>query len=398
MANAFELSAVSGAIFMGIGKASGAGALLKFARHNKREIQAELGAATRIDASRCNLNYSLSGPNTAQGIAELAKRLMLDAGVKSVRKDCVRAIEILFSLPIGFAGDQRGFFTACLNWCSSRFGGAENVLSFDIHLDEAAIHAHCLLLPLIEGKMRGSDMVGGRQVLAGHQESFHREVASRFGLSRALKQVRGNQKANLSDSVFDHMKRTNDAALSSPVWQSIRAAIKLNPVPFVQAYGLVIESQPKKSKTFVQIMTAPVKPESSKRGNSNPIGFDEVAVQKEQTLSCVGFGISTATISVPIVGEYSRIREDSIPIQNYDSGCGEFKQLPKQSGRKASGFWVVGDSTVLSKRSTPHLEQAQRVFKGQTVTTLDEKEIGQCLETLYKPNVMRMTKWGMPFI
>jgi hypothetical protein len=249
-------------------------------------------------------------------------------------------------------------------------------------------------LPLLDGKMKGSDMVGGRKVLAGHQESFHQEVGVRFGLGRAPKQLQGNQKAELSRLVIEHMKRTNDAAMTSPVWQSIRAAIESNPAPFAQAYGLVIESQPKKSKSFVQIMTAPVKPESSKRGNSNPIGFDEVAVQKEQTLSCVGFGISTATISVPIVGEYSRISEDSMPVQSYDSDRGEFKQLAKQPELKSAGFWVVGDSIVVSKRSMPDLEQAQKVFKGQNVASLDETENVQLSESTHTRNVKRITRWG----
>jgi hypothetical protein len=379
---------------MSVAKLTGAGKLLEAGRHNKREIQAELGAKSHIDAGRSHLNYSLAGPDTAKEISELAKRLMADAGISTVRKDCVRAIEFLFSLPVGFSGDQRGFFIACLSWCASRFGSTSNILSFEVHNDEPNPHGHCLLLPLLNGKMKGSDMVGGRKALAGHQESFHQEVGVRFGLRRAPKQLRSNQKAELSRLVIDHMKRTNDAAMISPVWQSIRAAIESNPAPFAQAYGITIESKPKKGKTFVQIMTAPTKPESSKRVISNPIGFDKVASQKEQTLSCVGFGISTASIPAPIVDEYSRISEDEIPVQNYDSDRGEFNQQAKQPDREPSGFWQIGDSIVVSKRSMPDLEQAQRVFNGQTVTTLDESENGQLSELTPRPNVKRVTRWG----
>jgi hypothetical protein len=379
--------------FTSIGKASGVGALLKFARHNKREIQAELGTASRIDARRCNLNYSLAGPSTAQAIAELAKRLMVGAGVTTLRKDAVRAIELLFSLPVGFAGDHRGFFTACLDWCASRFGGAANVLSFDVHLDEAAIHAHSLLLPLLDGRMKGSDMVGGRQILARHQESFHQEVGSRFGLRRAPKRLSSGQKVSLSMQVIDHMKRTNDAALNSPAWQTIRAAIELNPAPFAQAYGLPIETQPKRDKTFVQIMTTPVKPEPPKPSSTNPIGFGKVANRKHQTLSCVGFGISTASIPTPIVDEFTRISEDSMPVQNYDSDRGDFHRRVKQPDRESTVFWLIGDSIVVSKSSMPTLEHAQRVFKGQTITTLDKNENSQQSESTHTPNVKRMTRW-----
>jgi Plasmid recombination enzyme len=345
---------------MSIAKLTGTGKLLEAGRHNKREIHAEQGAKSHIDASRSHLNYSLAGPDTAKEISELAKRLMADAGIKTVRKDCVRAIEILFSLPVGFAGDQRGFFTACLNWCASRFGGAKNVLSFDVHLDEAAIHAHCLLLPLSDGKMRGSDMVGGRQALAGHQESFHREVASHFGFSRAPKQVRGNQKAKLSELVFHHMKRTNDAALNSPAWQSIRAAIASNPVPFAQAYGLTIESQPKKGKTFTQIMTAAAKPEPSKRVASNPIGFNKLTPAKHQTLSCVGFGIAADPISAPIADSYNGTNGVKLPRQSEGLDLSGVMQVLNDSISQSSEFWQMADSVHSFQKTFSTFEAGQR--------------------------------------
>jgi len=36
---------------------------------------------------------------------------------------------------------------------------AGELLSFDIHKDEAAPHAHAVILPLIDGKMQGSNMM-----------------------------------------------------------------------------------------------------------------------------------------------------------------------------------------------------------------------------------------------
>jgi hypothetical protein len=92
--------------------------------------------------------------------------------------------------------------------------------------------------------------------------------------------------------------------------------------------------------------------------------------------------------------EYSRVIEDSIPVQNYDSDRGEFNQQAKQPDRESSGFWLIGDSIVVSKSSMPTLEHAQRVFKGQTITTLDKNENGQQSESTHTPNINRLTRWG----
>jgi hypothetical protein len=104
--------------------------------------------------------------------------------------------------------------------------------------------------------------------------------------------------------------------------------------------------------------------------------------------------IQSLNLQAPIVDEYTRISEDAISVQNYDSDRGEFKQLAKQPELKSAGFWVVGDSIVVSKRSMPDLEQAQKVFKGQNVSSLDATENAQLSESTNTRNVKRITRWG----
>ena len=55
------------------GKLTGGGIIGKAARHNRRVIQAELGASGTIDATRSHLNITLMGPSTADEVAQLAK-------------------------------------------------------------------------------------------------------------------------------------------------------------------------------------------------------------------------------------------------------------------------------------------------------------------------------------
>lgn len=371
---------------------SGAGIVLAASRHNRREIQEELGSESHIDSSRIHLNYTLHGPATARAVADTAKERITAAGIVKLRKNCAYAIEIVYSLPAVFSGDVRGFFAACLDWSVLQFGGASNLLSFDVHMDEAVPHAHALILPLLGGRMRASDMLGNRSTVASRQDSFHKDVAARFGLTRAPAALKGATKAALAKLVLQHMQRTDDAAMSSPAWQSIKEAIQADPAPFALTFGIEIVQTPKQGKSFVQIMTAATKPETQKTKALNLYrGFDNERQKHKPLCSVRGFAESVP-IPAPIVDEYSRISEETIPVQNYDLERGEFNQQAKQPDREPSGFWVVGGLHVISKRSIPTLEQVQRILPGQTVATLDENEIGQCLETTNSPNVKRLTR------
>ena len=114
---------------------------------------------------------------------------MKAAGVGKTRKDAVMGIECVFSLPPDHSLDEVAYFTDCTAWAGSYFAGAE-ILSADIHRDEAAPHRHALILPLVDGRMVGSDLFGGKPKLAFMTKHFHENVASRYGLGRAPKRLR----------------------------------------------------------------------------------------------------------------------------------------------------------------------------------------------------------------
>jgi Plasmid recombination enzyme len=389
---------MSGVGFLRFKTLSGAGIVLAASKHNRREIAAELGVDSHIDSSRVQLNYSLHGPTTSRAVADHAKALIAAAGITKLRKNCAYAIEIVFSLPFGFSGDRRGFFDACMDWSVLQFGGVENLLSFDVHMDEAKPHAHALILPLLCGRMRASDMLGNRSTIASRQDSFHKDVAARFGLTRAPAALKGATKAALAKLVLQHMQRAGDAAITSPAWQNIKEAIESDPIPFALTFGIEIAQTPKQGKSFVQIMTAATKPETQKTKTSNPYRGFEKQAQKHKPLCSVRGSAETVPIPAPIDDEYSRTNEDQTPVQNYDSDRGEFHQQAKEPDRKDSGFWVIGGVTIVSKRSMPTIEAVKRIFPNQTVTTLDDSENSNFLsdqsESAHRPNAKRLTRWG----
>ena len=280
---------MSGAGFLRIAKPTGAGIVLAAARHNKRAIQAEAGAGGSIDPARSALNYQLAGPPSPEGVAEMASCRMKAAGLGKLRKNAVRAVELVFSLPVDSAVDHRVYFADCVRWAGDRFGGAENVLSADVHLDESAPHCHVLILPLIDGRMVGSDMVGGPKVLAGHLTSFHGAVASQHGLRRAPARMNTRDARAMAAAVLRRLRETADPVQRSAVWAAVRDAIERAPVPWASMLGLPLGGRPGKlMKSSTAIFTSPGKGPKREPDAMNPIGF--VDAPDHRTLCSVGFG------------------------------------------------------------------------------------------------------------
>ncbi|MBA3695237.1 MAG: plasmid recombination protein [Methylotenera sp.] len=167
-----------------LGTIKGKNGVLVAMQHNKRTLQAERGASANIDATRTSLNYCLAGDSTPQDVATHAKVQMLKAGIEHPRKNGVMAIEVLFSLPIDrHQQDTKPYFKDCLTWLNKTFAG--ELLSFDVHLDESAPHAHAIILPLIDCKMQGNKLMGSHGNLMRLINLFHADVAKHYGLSRS---------------------------------------------------------------------------------------------------------------------------------------------------------------------------------------------------------------------
>lgn len=248
---------MAGSHFFRMGKVKGKNGVLNAAKHNKRELQSERGAGANIDAFRTSLNYSLTDPATAEQIDRTTKVLMVKAGIDKTRKNQVMALEIIFSLPINrHKQDTRPFFQDCMNWTQQNIPGV--LLSFDIHLDESAPHAHALILPLVNGKMKGHEIMGGKGNLMRLINRFYADVAVNYGLSRnQSKFLAGKHKEGIEQQVLSWL--VTDSVMKSVVWPVVRDAIHKDPLPYAQLLGINQQLVNGKRKSFVQIMTAPQK-------------------------------------------------------------------------------------------------------------------------------------------
>jgi hypothetical protein len=225
------------------------GGVLAALKHNKRTLQAERGAGANIDVTRTPLNYCLTDPAAPEAIAMHAKVQMVKAGIDTPRKNQVMAVEVLFSLPIQWHSHvTQPFFNDCLAWVKQTFAG--ELLSFDVHLDESAPHAHAIILPLIAGKMQGNSLIGGKGNLMRLINLFYNEIATRYGLAKASrKRLSAKDKQSIERQVLMRLKA--DAAMQSSVWPCVRDAIHKDPLPYAQMLSIVHDKTLHKAKSFV---------------------------------------------------------------------------------------------------------------------------------------------------
>lgn len=349
--------------FLSIKKLKGKGIIRTAMKHNLRELQAELGADSHIDATRTALNTVMAGAVTSGGVFEYAERLMLEAGVGPLRKDAVRGLELVVSLPPSSRINPAILFADALTWAQGFF--ALPVLSAVVHNDEATPHCHILLLPLIDGRMKGSDLVGDRTRLQAMQTSFYEQVGQRHGLTRPKPPRRITAATrHKSASIILTTLQSDPALIDSPTIESaLLMTFARDPEPLLECLGLSVPHPPKSAKSFVEIMTKPCKPENpiGFASRSNPIGFGDRVAEKEQTLSCVGFAIPKLSISSakssesvlpeaqpPDPEDYQRIRDDDQDAGQWNSEIGEFV------ADRARRYDKAGSTSQLSKSLIDH--------------------------------------------
>ncbi len=342
-------------------------------RHNKRELQSELGGRSHIDPARTRLNYSLGPAQTALQARNSVKSAMASCGIaKMPRVDSVAAIELLFSLPVGSQINHRAYFADCLAWVQTEY--ACLIFSAEVHLDESTPHCHVLLLPLKDGRMIGNALMGNCQLLAKRHASFMTAVGVPHGLTIAPKRVQHGNRLLFAKQVVAALTARADPVLQSAVWPLVRDAIYANPMAFAQALGLAI-AQPhpaKRLKTMAQIFTSkgagserggpaqnassvrlvesPAKPiparvlvdsKVEKVAKSLVTRFDDgVPVENLQTLCSVVFEPESAfdahdgaRHSVMFVEDLHRVSDASLDAAMFDPETGEFRDPPVQAVR-----------------------------------------------------------------
>lgn len=220
--------------------------------HNLREIQSEFGerADSKIDPQRIHLNEILHGLGTADDVAGAAHDLMQRLGV-TPRANAALGIEIVFGLPTGLTFDYRAYFMDAIKWANEYF--AVPMLSAIIHNDEDYPHMHIVMLPAVDGKLDGRNLLGGKSETNAMHKDFHVKVSKRYGLKLPAPVKRHSAEVrHIATQMIRECLREfsgfNDATVDGFVkllGKDIEAAIKL--------FGMTMPKDP--NDTFVGIFT-----------------------------------------------------------------------------------------------------------------------------------------------
>jgi hypothetical protein len=247
---------------MAINRLSGQRIITIAAKHNLREIVAEIGADKHIDPKRSADNIILRGPVTADGVVALRKSLLDAAKLKKkLRVDAVQGLEVLFTWPFPGQECPLQYFEDCTRWAENHFNVP--VLSSVVHLDESQPHCHVILLPLINGRMNGSDLFGTGVKLRMHLDSFYQLVGASYGITRPLPKPRLS--AATRDFIIAQVASKLDAisGLTEETVRVLLEAHRRSPHALQEHFDVSLPKKPcEKTRSFVEIFTAKAKPES----------------------------------------------------------------------------------------------------------------------------------------
>jgi hypothetical protein len=288
--------------YVGLKKLQGPRMLLIAARHNLRDISSKVVASRNIDHTRTPLNQILAGASSAHEITRHATSLIAGAKLRTkLRHDAVRAVEIVISLPATTSADTEAFFDDALAWVKRTF--PIPLLSAVIHRDEGAPHCHFLLLPLIDGHMRGSQVMGNAARLTALHLNFHEQVGARYGLKAPVpkKRLSPQLRTHAATSILDVLRK-NPHLLDDPALKQIFQNLRTSDLEALLAALHIKLDAPHSGrgmKRFIEIMTKSCRPEKATRPthatqrvitppSPHDSGVSRIQLD-EQSLSCVGF-------------------------------------------------------------------------------------------------------------
>ena len=327
--------------------------LLTAARHNLREIQAEMGSIGRIDPGRSSTNTILAGPADAAEVKALAVSLLAAAELNpaAMRRDHVQALEFVFSVPPSSGVDPAAYLARCFAWLVGAL--PLPVLSAVSHADEAAPHLHVLLLPLVDGVYAGGKPVE-RPKLLRLRESFFNVVAGPAGLQRESAKLHGEPKRWAVAAVLARCEAMGLPAANGPLWPVLVTAIERDPTAAVRALGIELSAQ--KSRQ-TQAEPNPIGIEGNTMSSkTNPIGIEKRR-EKIQSLSCVGVDqktdIKTASASrlgrAPAMPEQARDDRPAAGADNHGSreAIQSLDDLWKRVGIRALALPKIGHAEAV---------------------------------------------------
>lgn len=160
-----------------------ASALGNMLGHYERRAELEHGyERSNIDPSRTPENYNLcERPDPLGFVDERIAALDLK---RAPRKDAVRMIDTVVTLPAAYHGDTREFMAAVKETLDGIFG-AENCAAAYVHMDETTPHMHYASVPVTEDGRLSAKSLLNRTFMKRFHDRLEAGVCERLGIERA---------------------------------------------------------------------------------------------------------------------------------------------------------------------------------------------------------------------
>lgn len=159
-------------------------ALGNMLRHYRRQPELENGyRRANIDHTRTHLNYNLQ-PRDVSELDFINRRIEELDLKRAPRKNAVRMIDTVVTLPQDYEGDTREFMQAAKDTLDEIFG-QENCVSAYVHMDEAQPHMHYASVPVTQdGRLSAKDLLN-RNFMKQFHPRLEKGVCERLGIERA---------------------------------------------------------------------------------------------------------------------------------------------------------------------------------------------------------------------
>ena len=154
-------------------------------KHNRREV--ECTTLRNPDAGRVKI---ICSPEQKQVETKSFKEIFHErtAGQK-IRSNAVHAVELVLTFSPGALKDEQLKEWAYVNmkWVSKNFGGTQNIIDCQLHLDESTPHLHCIVVPLDDrGRLNARTFLGGTRERMSELQTSYAQDMERFGLERGI--------------------------------------------------------------------------------------------------------------------------------------------------------------------------------------------------------------------
>jgi len=210
-------------------------------KHNLRQIPRELGENRHIDAARCSLNRTLIGGADPVKMVRDAEKSILQGTGKKLRSNGVLALEYLISLRSDTAVEIDDYFSQVVDWLEDYLGCP--IISAVVHLDEGNPHMHVIVLPLRNGRMTGSALMGYKGDLAALKRSHYKCVGRHFGLEM-IESIPRFKRYEISRQIVQALNSSKDLLDQPVIRTALQNVIQMAPHELMAILGIQLSFDP----------------------------------------------------------------------------------------------------------------------------------------------------------